>query len=318
MPEPMTAEQIAQIRERREKATQGPCSIGDARKMGSEKHGYTWFEVPVHVGVLGNTEHLRGNAFCLVLHGGPGATRSDLRSVIATAQFIAEAFTDVPALLAEVERQAGEIKSLADDRDFALEANKLTLKRARKAESERDNLTEEIAALKAEADRLLDFMLRRGYVPCDIPACNCGMWHGGHAERRLNEVAEVVIQADLYPKGNTILGAVQSAIAERDRLRADYNTTLAHCQALNKVEADIEDILEASAPEWTESEASCAPATVADGVRWMRDQFRKRLEELPGRIVAVLWADARIRTVMEENTLRFLVAEAVSSAKGGA
>ena len=33
-----------------------------------------------------------------------------------------------------------------------------------------------------------DFMIRQGYRFCDIAACNCGSWHGGHADNRLRQM----------------------------------------------------------------------------------------------------------------------------------
>ena len=55
-----------------------------------------------------------------------------------------------------------------------------------------------------------DFIASRGYRRCDIPACNCGTWHGGHAEVRLRELAEALGE---LTQGKTILGAVQALLA---------------------------------------------------------------------------------------------------------
>lgn len=30
------------------------------------------------------------------------------------------------------------------------------------------------------------FMQDRGYTFCNLAACNCNSWHGGHADRRLH------------------------------------------------------------------------------------------------------------------------------------
>ena len=54
------------------------------------------------------------------------------------------------------------------------------------------NKCETIATLEAENVALRDFIARRGYVSCDIPACNCGSFHRGHAEARLTEIYEVL------------------------------------------------------------------------------------------------------------------------------
>lgn len=42
------------------------------------------------------------------------------------------------------------------------------------------------------AKELKDFLIRNGYRECDIAACNCGSWHGGHASDRLRELREVI------------------------------------------------------------------------------------------------------------------------------
>ena len=44
----------------------------------------------------------------------------------------------------------------------------------------------------SDFDDLEDFLVRRGYRPCDIPACNCGSYHGGHAEERLHEIYDAL------------------------------------------------------------------------------------------------------------------------------
>lgn len=46
-------------------------------------------------------------------------------------------------------------------------------------------------AAKELRDRA-DFMHREGYRECDIAACNCGSWHGGHAANRLREISDIV------------------------------------------------------------------------------------------------------------------------------
>jgi len=50
---------------------------------------------------------------------------------------------------------------------------------------ERDSLIDEVERYKHDLavgvrermNRADDFLLREGYRPCDIPACNCGLWH---------------------------------------------------------------------------------------------------------------------------------------------
>jgi hypothetical protein len=56
----------------------------------------------------------------------------------------------------------------------------------------------------AEISRLSDFLQSRGYVRCDIPACNCNSFHRGHAETRLSEIHREVgetLPLDVSPRG---------------------------------------------------------------------------------------------------------------------
>lgn len=71
---------------------------------------------------------------------------------------------------------------------------------------------------------LRDVLLRHGFVPCDIPACNCGSWHPRFGlYERMDEIKSDLAGAD-HPltnaNGNSPRGALRDLIAERDRLRA--------------------------------------------------------------------------------------------------
>lgn len=61
--------------------------------------------------------------------------------------------------------------------------------------------------LDNENFKLIQFLLSRGYVRCDIPACNCNSWHGGNADRRLTEIANYICECGMW-KGN-ILSSIQ-------------------------------------------------------------------------------------------------------------
>lgn len=72
-----------------------------------------------------------------------------------------------------------------------------------------------------ERDLAVDFLRRHGYRRCDIPACNCGSWHGGHANARLNELREAFEQDEhTNTNGKTLLNLVCETLSERDALRA--------------------------------------------------------------------------------------------------
>lgn len=73
------------------------------------------------------------------------------------------------------------------------------------------------------ADTLRDFLRREGYRRCDIPACNCGSWHGRDGlHARWREVKDALAEAG-HPltnaNGNTPLRALGELVADRDRLR---------------------------------------------------------------------------------------------------
>lgn len=74
-------------------------------------------------------------------------------------------------------------------------------------------------AMRAERDDAEDFLWRHGYRRCDIPACNCGSWHGGHANMRLIELREAFEQDEhTDTNGKTLLGLVCEVLTERDAL----------------------------------------------------------------------------------------------------
>lgn len=66
-----------------------------------------------------------------------------------------------------------------------------------------------------EVHRLRRFLELKGYRRCDIPACNCGSFHGGHANERLREIDEAL---GLRTQGKTILQAVQELVEEHERV----------------------------------------------------------------------------------------------------
>src|ERR1700735_4806734 len=63
-------------------------------------------------------------------------------------------------------------------------------------------------AMKAEA-----FIWAQGFSPCNIAACNCGSWHGGHASERLDEIQKHLTERGFEWKG-TILATLEAALPE--------------------------------------------------------------------------------------------------------
>lgn len=61
--------------------------------------------------------------------------------------------------------------------------------------------------LSEENDKLKDFLASRGYSRCNIPACNCGSFHGGHADERLRELSDYIKEHGMWQ--GTILASVK-------------------------------------------------------------------------------------------------------------
>jgi hypothetical protein len=57
------------------------------------------------------------------------------------------------------------------------------------------------------------FLEREGYRRCDVAACNCGSWHGGHAMQRLTEIEDALTDAGIEMNGKTILQGVRELAA---------------------------------------------------------------------------------------------------------
>lgn len=84
-----------------------------------------------------------------------------------------------------------------------------------------------------DADKLLDVLLRNGFVECDIPACNCGSWHHRYGlPQRFEEIKEALAEAG-HPltneNGNLAIRALGELVQGRDELRdaLDRLTSLA-------------------------------------------------------------------------------------------
>lgn len=114
-------------------------------------------------------------------------------------------------------------------------AHAAALTRSQELEAERDNLRPRESAthwegcwqarghhecaiarmleLEAENDKALDFISSRGYRRCDIPACNCGSWHGGHAMDRLDEIGRELEAHGISLNGRTLFGAIQALLS---------------------------------------------------------------------------------------------------------
>jgi hypothetical protein len=72
--------------------------------------------------------------------------------------------------------------------------------------------------LTEDYDAAIDALRRNGSRRCDIPACNCGGWHGGSALARLNEIRDTLSE-DVDLNGKTILDGIYEVLNDRRELR---------------------------------------------------------------------------------------------------
>lgn len=69
-----------------------------------------------------------------------------------------------------------------------------------------------MSELGRECYELRAVLERLGYRRCDIAACNCGGWHGGHSAQRLTEIGDALVDAGVDLNGKTILDGVKEII----------------------------------------------------------------------------------------------------------
>ena len=76
------------------------------------------------------------------------------------------------------------------------------------------------AALQAENAELRAFITHQGFQRCDVPTCNCGSYHGGHAFARFHEIGEALVEAGARSNGSTVLTDVKRVLTENVELVA--------------------------------------------------------------------------------------------------
>ena len=84
-------------------------------------------------------------------------------------------------------------------------------------------LESELAQARNETAMLRDVLMRSGFVPCDIPACNCGSFHHRYGlPERMNELRDALVDADVLDNstGNLPLNAVKKLHMQRDEAQA--------------------------------------------------------------------------------------------------
>jgi hypothetical protein len=70
------------------------------------------------------------------------------------------------------------------------------------------------ADLKQRLERAEWFIASQGYRRCDIAACNCPYWHGGHLRERFDEIQDVLLDADISLNGKTLLTAIKELVQQ--------------------------------------------------------------------------------------------------------
>jgi hypothetical protein len=82
---------------------------------------------------------------------------------------------------------------------------------------------QEISTLTTERDDLRDVLLRSGFVPCDVPACNCGSWHHRYGlPERMRDIEDTLSEAGhelSNANGHLPINALKALVAERDERR---------------------------------------------------------------------------------------------------
>lgn len=90
-----------------------------------------------------------------------------------------------------------------------------------------------------ERDELRDVLLRGGFVPCDIPACNCGSWHHRYGlPERMQEIEGELAEAGhelSNANGHLPINALKALVAERDELRRQLAEARAERDAMANV-----------------------------------------------------------------------------------
>jgi len=83
-----------------------------------------------------------------------------------------------------------------------------------------DKTKNRIAQLRAENAELRAFITHQGFQRCDVPTCNCGSYHGGHAFARFHEIGEALVEAGARSNGSTVLTDVKRVLTENVELVA--------------------------------------------------------------------------------------------------
>lgn len=102
-------------------------------------------------------------------------------------------------------------------------------------------LKAELAEARRRLEKTLDFIESNGYRRCDIAACNCGSWHGGHASQRLRELTDLLNEHDCQPMQKTLLVAVRDVVERAEAAESAITVERQAREAAEKKAKALED-----------------------------------------------------------------------------
>lgn len=122
--------------------------------------------------------------------------REKLAEREATVDILVQRVHERDAELGELKRSGKTERGFTNDYIKALhkaererdEARRLRQEEYAIATARLQQALDAATTLARERDEAIAFIEREGYRRCDIPACNCNSWHGGHANDRLESV----------------------------------------------------------------------------------------------------------------------------------
>jgi hypothetical protein len=133
-----------------------------------------------------------------------------------------------------------------------------------------DNIRAELTAAneratqaEARVKELEDVLIRKGFVRCDIAACNCGSWHHRYGlPERFAEIKEVLRNADVLNNetGNLPINAIRKLVEQRTQAEALAEVRGKALEAASDVISKLQPQLDMDAP------ADLAERIAADGI----------------------------------------------------
>jgi hypothetical protein len=160
-------------------------------------------------------------------------------------------------------------------------------------------------------EQALLFIRDEGYVPCDILACNCNSWHGGHYARRLQAADDALEAAGV---ARVAAGSMRWIPDRITMLAAERDAALAEVERLRRLNSEVLGVVSDARAE---RDAALARVAELEAERDALDAERESID-LAGVTLALsatardLRAElvaAKADTALLEDTLHGLIAE---------